>query len=214
MQFVPIKRAPRKTPMIVSGLAHLALAGLLLWLVVLARSRPVLLAPPIAGNTQPVRVQAVTLPPAKGAQLTLAQKKPRHAARKPQPPPGAGDKEGVAAIRAEARRETLALVQNFKFRTTYGFSPFPRYELPLQISGALPVISPDELPPRYEQYLIVEITIDSKGEVVDARLTAGQADPKVTNKVLAAVRQFKYRPATREGAPIPSQTDLVVHIPT
>jgi TonB family protein len=213
MQFVPIKRAPRKTPMIVSGLAHLALAALLLWLVALARSRPVLIAPPIAGNVQPVRVQAVTLPPAKGAQLALAQKKPRHAARKPQPP-GAGDKEGVAAIRAEARRETLALVQNFKFRTTYGFSPFPRYELPLQISGALPVISPDELPPRYEQYLIVEITIDSKGEVVDARLTAGQADPKVTNKVLAAVRQFKYRPATREGAPIPSQTDLVVHIPT
>ena len=200
--------------MVVSALAHLVLAGLLLWLVVLARSRPILVAPPIAGNVQPVRMQAVALPPAKGARLALAQKKARHAARKPQPPPGTGSKEGVAAIRAEAQRETAALVQNFKFRTTYGFSPFPRYELPLQISGALPVISPDELPPRYEQYLIVEITIDSNGEVVDARLTAGQADPKVTNKVLAAVRQFKYRPATREGAPIPSQTDLVVHIPT
>jgi TonB family protein len=76
------------------------------------------------------------------------------------------------------------------------------------------VITADELPPRFEQYLIVEVTIDSEGRVADARLTAGEADARIVSKVLAAVRQFKYRPATREGIPIPSQCDIPVHIPT
>ena len=200
--------------MVLSAAGHLAVAALVGWLIVLQHSRPVLVVPPIVGNVQALHVEPVTLPPARGARLELAQKKARHVTRKPQPPPGVGDKEGVAAIRAEARRQTAALVQNFKFRTVYGFSPFHRYELPLQISGDMPVITADELPPRFEQYLVIEVTIDNQGKVVDARLTTGQVDPKITTKVLAAIRQFKYRPATREGAPIPCQTDLVIHIPT
>ena len=121
---------------------------------------------------------------------------------------------GVAAVRALAKRETVGLVNNFKFRTIYGFSPRPKYELPVQTSGQYPIVSSDELPPRFEQYLIVEITIDSEGRVIDARITAGEVEKKIATKVLAAVRQFKYRPATKEGIPIPSQTDLVIHIPT
>ncbi len=199
--------------MVLSAIAHLAIGMLIAGLVVLERSRPVIVSPVRTESVQALSIDRVTLPPAKGAQVAVPQKKARAVARK-MPAIGDGSKEGVAAIRAEARRQTVALVQNFKFRTVYGFSPFPRYELPFQISGEMPVISAEELPPRFEQYLIVEVTIDNQGKVVDARLTAGQADPKITDKVLVAIRQFKYRPATREGAPIPTQTDIVVHIPT
>jgi TonB family protein len=62
--------------------------------------------------------------------------------------------------------------------------------------------------------VIVEVTIDSQGSVADARITAGEVDNKIASTLLSAIRQFKYRPATREGVPIPSQCDLVIHIPT
>jgi TonB family protein len=199
--------------MLLSLLAHGAFAVLLALLVVFERSRPVIIPPVTGGKVQSARLEPLTLPPAKGSPLQLPQKSARRVRKKVQPP-GEGTAEGVAALRAKAKQETAALMQNFKFRTIYGFSSYPRYELPFRISGDLPVITPDELPPRFEQYLIIEITIDSDGRVADARLTAGEADARIVSKVLAAIRQFKYRPATREGVPIPSQEDIPVHIPT
>jgi TonB family protein len=78
----------------------------------------------------------------------------------------------------------------------------------------LPVISADELPPRFEQYITVEVTIDVDGRVADARIVGGEAPPAVQQRLLSAVREFKYTPARRDGTPIPSQLDLVVHIPS
>jgi TonB family protein len=199
--------------MLLSVLAHGAFAVLLALFIVFQRSRPVIVPPVTAGKVQATRLEPVILPPTKGSPLELPQKSARRIRKKVQAP-GEGTAEGVAALRAKAKQETAALMQNFKFRTIYGFSSYPRYELPFRISGELPVITADELPPRFEQYLIVEVTIDSEGRVADARLTAGEADARIISKVLAAVRQFKYRPATREGVPIPSQCDIPVHIPT
>jgi TonB family protein len=214
VQFAPVDRAIRVMPFLWSALAHAVLALLLLLLIVVQRSRPVMVPSPKAERAEMVRVEQVVAPSASGGlSVPNAQKKTKRSGGKIRP----SDREsamGVAAIRERARRETVAIVQNFKFRTTYGFSPNPKYELPVQTSGKYPAISPDELPPRYEQYLIVEITIDSDGRVIDARITAGETDTRVASKVLSAVRQFKYRPATKEGIPIPSQTDLVIHIPT
>jgi TonB family protein len=121
---------------------------------------------------------------------------------------------GVEALREQASRETKALIQDFKFRTTYGFSPLPRYELAFQISGEIPPISAEQLPPHFEQLVVVEVTISTEGRVADARIVAGIVDEKIQQTLLAAIREFKYRPATREGIPVPSQCDLVIHIPT
>jgi len=95
----------------------------------------------------------------------------------------------------------------------YGFSP-GNYQLAVQISGVVPVISAAELPPRFEQYLIVEVTIDIDGRVADARFVNGMATPKIGETLLSAVREFKYIPAKRDGSPIPCQVDLVIHIPS
>jgi TonB family protein len=70
------------------------------------------------------------------------------------------------------------------------------------------------LPPHYEQLVIVEITIDVDGSVAQARIVSGSVDPKIQHKLLSAILGFKYSPAKRGGTPIPSQLDLVVHVPS
>ena len=124
-----------------------------------------------------------------------------------------GENGTVEMIREHAKRETAGLMLNIKQRLTYGI-PLTDYQLAVQTAGKVPFISPDELPPRYEQYLVVEITVDTDGSVADARLVTGQVDQKVQEKLLAAIREFKYTPAKHNGAPIPSQLDLVVHVPS
>jgi hypothetical protein len=122
--------------------------------------------------------------------------------------------DSVEVIRTKAKKYTAALVENFKFRTTYGFKPNDDYSLAVQTGGAPPQIPPDDLPPRFEQYLVVEITISIDGKVVDARITAGLVDSKIQDRVLAAIREYKYIPAKHNGSPIASQVDLVVHVPS
>jgi TonB family protein len=125
----------------------------------------------------------------------------------------AGDAAGVEIIRAHAKQATAGLMMGIKQRLIYGFSTI-HYDLAVQTSGVIPTISADELPPRFEQYLIVEVTINIDGRVADARLTSGMATPKVEQTLLSAIREFKYIPAKRDGTPIPCQIDLVIHIPS
>ena len=124
-----------------------------------------------------------------------------------------GENGTVEMIREHAKRETAGLMLSIKQRLTYGI-PLTDYQLAVQTAGKVPIIAADELPPRYEQYLVVEITVDIDGSVADARLVTGQVDQKVQEKLLAAIREFKYTPAKHNGAPIPSQLDLVVHVPS
>lgn len=125
-----------------------------------------------------------------------------------------GDSDSVEVIRAKAKRATAGLLQNFKFRTTYGFMPNDEYSLPIHTGGDPPQVAASDLPPRFEQYLIVEATINIDGKVVDARIITGLVEQKIQDKVLAAVREFKYIPAKHNGSPIPSQVDIVVHVPS
>ncbi len=121
--------------------------------------------------------------------------------------------DSVEVIRQKAIKTTAALVQNFKFRITYGVRS-DEYSLAVQTGGAPPQISADDLPPRFEQYLVVEATISIDGNVVDARLITGIVDQKIQNRVLAAIREYKYIPAKHNGSPIPSQIDIVIHVPS
>jgi TonB family protein len=121
--------------------------------------------------------------------------------------------DGAAILREHAKQATAAIMTSIKFRQIYGFSPI-EYDLPSRKSGELPVISAADLPPRFQQYVIVEVTIDVDGRVADARVTTGTVPPTIERTLLSAIREFKYNPAKREGTPIPSQLDIVVHVPT
>lgn len=214
-RFVRGDIVPGARALSVSVAAHciilVALALLLAW----QRAAPVIVFPE---RRQLARgsPRAVYLPPvAKSPRLPLAQKNASRRPRKARETQTESTALGLTGerLRERAKLETQAFIQNFKFHAIYGFSPF-KYELAFQISGQIPTISPAELPPRFEQYVIVEVTIDADGRVADARITAGDVAPTIQQRLLSAIREFKYRPATREGIPVPSQCDLVIHIPT
>ncbi len=127
--------------------------------------------------------------------------------------PAVADGTALGVLRANAKQATAGLMLGMKQRLIYGFST-NHYDLAVQTSGVIPNISPDDLPSRFEQYLIVEVTIDTDGRVADARFTTGMATPKIQETLLSAIKEFKYIPAKRDGTPIPCQVDIVIHIPS
>jgi TonB family protein len=132
----------------------------------------------------------------------------------PPEPGSAAPDSATQALRQEAKKETAEITQDLKFRQIYGFSLKHKYGLPSHAAGELPYISSNEVPPHFEQYVIVEVTIDVDGHVADARVVTGIVPRAIEEKLLSAIHEFKYSPATRDGVPIPSQLDVVVHVPS
>lgn len=88
-----------------------------------------------------------------------------------------------------------------------------------EVKPALPVVFADprisrwELPNGLQGDVIVEITINEQGAVVDERLLQGLGHG-IDERVIAAVRDWHFRPATRNGVPVPSKHDVHFHFPT
>jgi periplasmic protein TonB len=88
-----------------------------------------------------------------------------------------------------------------------------------EIKPALPVAFPDlkislsELPGGVQGKVIVEVTIDAQGMVVEERLLQGLGHG-VDERVIAVLRNWRFRPATRNGLPIPSKQDVVFPFPS
>jgi TonB family protein len=79
----------------------------------------------------------------------------------------------------------------------------------LPAATADPVAYPWELPPS-EGNVVVEITIDERGEII--RKTVLQSlGPKLDETVLAALEQWHFHPATRNGVAIASKQDAIFH---
>ena len=209
--FVPNYTVPRVSVFSLSVLAHLVILAIL----VFRHATAAHIVP-----TKYEMVQAVSGPaqvayaPPKGAPRPSPFHQPHSKKKARVPNPSVeGDAAGVEIIRAHAKQATAGLMMGIKQRLIYGFSTI-NYQLAVQTSGVIPTISADDLPPRFEQYLVVEVTIDIDGRVADARLTTGMATPKIQQTLLSAIREFKYIPAKRDGTPIPCQIDLVIHIPS
>jgi len=212
--FVPTDPVPRRSAAILSVVAHLVL---LVWIAVPRH------APKVLKVTQRYAVQRISPAGPLVLRSSNAQAAPSHAhvfsahrftlpKRLPESE-GAGTDAATEILREHAKQATAAIVTDLKQRQYFGFSP-NHIEIPSWKSGELPSISAAEVPPHFEQLLIVEITIDVDGRVADARIVSGLVDATIQKKLLAAIREFKYSPAKRRGTPIPSQLDLVIHVPT
>ena len=118
------------------------------------------------------------------------------------------------ALQRDAKRYSAAMMNGLKFQEIYGFYPGHKFQLPVRQSGEIPHISRDQVPPHYEQIVLVDITIDTEGKVADARIVAGLVDRSIQQTLLAAVREFKYAPATRDDVPIPSEVEIVIPVPS
>lgn len=87
----------------------------------------------------------------------------------------------------------------------------------LEVRPALPIVSPDpvigsELLDGMTGDEIIEITIDEQGNIVTTRVLQSLG-PQVDQRVLAALLQWHFSPATRNGVPIPSKQDVHYHLP-
>lgn len=80
----------------------------------------------------------------------------------------------------------------------------------LPVATFEPAVDPSSLAGIAEGNCIVEITIDETGAVV-AQSVVQSMGPAIDQAVLVAVSHWHFRPATRDGVPIPSKQDVVYH---
>ena len=81
---------------------------------------------------------------------------------------------------------------------------------------ALPVVFPDiprsEIPPDAQGNVAVEIVIDVEGNVVEARVVESLG-ALIDAAAVRTLRQWHFRPATRNGVPIASKQLAYFHLP-
>jgi TonB family protein len=93
------------------------------------------------------------------------------------------------------------------------------YESGPEVRPAIPTVFPDppisrsEIPPGVQGDVIVEVTIDSTGRVIETKLLKA-IGYGIEEKVIDAVQRWRFRPATRDGTPIPSKKDVHYHFPS
>jgi TonB family protein len=73
-----------------------------------------------------------------------------------------------------------------------------------------PLVSADDLRGGAEGNVVIEITIDEAGNIV-SKTVVQSLGPAIDGKVLFALENWHFRPATRDGVPIPSKQDVVYH---
>jgi len=77
----------------------------------------------------------------------------------------------------------------------------------LPIATSDPVVYPWQLP-TYGGNEVIEISIDERGEIVKKTVLVSLG-PDIDTKCLAALENWHFQPATRNGAPIPSKQDAI-----
>ena len=88
-----------------------------------------------------------------------------------------------------------------------------------EVRPALPMVFPDppvrrsEIPNGVAGSVIVEVTIDAQGNVIDTRLLQGLGYG-IEEKVIATLHNWRFRPATKDGVPIPSKQDVYFRFPS
>lgn len=76
-----------------------------------------------------------------------------------------------------------------------------------------PVVGRSQLPDGVQGDVVVEVTIDTAGNITDKRIIKALGYG-VEEKVLAALADWRFHPATQDGVPIPSQQYVYFHFPS
>jgi len=83
----------------------------------------------------------------------------------------------------------------------------------IRIAGSEPYVDRDDLQGVQAGNEVIEIVIDEQGNIVSHTVLASLG-PVADNKVLAALQNWRFRPATKNGIPIPSKQDVEYFFPT
>ncbi|HZP22777.1 MAG TPA: TonB family protein [Terriglobales bacterium] len=132
--------------------------------------------------------------------------------------------KAAAPKKVEARREQPAMTApDAPDETARGGSPFGRVPgspwTGNEVVPAFPVVYPDppvssaDVPAGVHGDVVVEVTIDSQGNVIDTRLLQG-IGYGIEQKVLAVLPRWRFHPAMRDGVTIASQHIVHFHYPS
>jgi TonB family protein len=155
-----------------------------------------------------------------GAEKAVAvPDKPRLSLRASAPKPPQIAKPISAVRENDNTIETAQLAETARGGSLYGAripgAPLTGHE----IIPALPQVFPDpavsraDLPSGVQGDVIVEVTIDEQGNVVETRLIRG-IGYGIEDRVLATLRQWHFRPASKDGVTIASQHIVTFHYPS
>ncbi len=146
--------------------------------------------------------------PPKQAHLTWRQT-PKNAKKPRQQPPVSkveSDTEITAALEPNERPAGSPYGSLY-----YGKATGPEVRPALPIVARDPAIGSD-LTREITGDVVVEVTIDEQGKIIELKLIQSLSQP-IDQLVLAAVSQWQFLPATRNGTPIASKQDVYYHFP-
>ena len=148
-----------------------------------------------------------------------APQKPSLALRAALPKPPSAAKPWPVVRENEKGTDSAKLDESARAGALYGSrvpgAPLTGHE----IVPALPQVFPDpavtraDLPPGVQGDVIVEVTIDEQGNVVETKLIRG-IGYGIEDRVLATLRQWHFRPASKDGTTIASQHIVTFHYPS
>ncbi len=152
-------------------------------------------APTVPASSSPTRPAAPPLP-------TPFRAPPRRSSPAPQPP------------HAKPRRPTPAASPNSTAdpTTATGNDALGQGNVSIAFASFFPRPKPDLSPYAAGAAgdVILDITITADGKVTDIKLTQSLS-PAIDQTVIATVRQWTFRPATKDGQPITSEQELHFH---
>ena len=88
-----------------------------------------------------------------------------------------------------------------------------------EVKLAFPLVFPDppiprsELPQGLQGDVIVEVTIDAQGQVVETKVLQAIGHG-LDEKILSTLRTWRFTPATLDGVPVASKHDVHFHFPS
>jgi TonB family protein len=82
----------------------------------------------------------------------------------------------------------------------------------IRVSGSEPRVFPWDLANIAEGNIVVEVTIDEQGRIIN-KIVLQSLSPTIDQKVLAALEDWHFIPAMRDGEAIPSKQDVYYHYP-
>ncbi len=95
---------------------------------------------------------------------------------------------------------------------SYGQSDGFEVRPAIRVSGSEPAVNEFDLAGAKEGNIIVEVTIDEQGEITQ-KTVLQSLNPAIDRKVLAALEDWHFLPALRDGDAISSKQDVYYHFP-
>ncbi|MCU1286544.1 MAG: TonB-like protein [Acidobacteriales bacterium] len=189
--------------------AHVILLALLLWQPSSVIKPRIVMKGDRGSSMVLVYVPSHTLPRQPESQAHSAVDPPRQKSRKL----AAVNKAPVAQQESEGSTAKTTLAGTPYGSQSQGLTYGPEVRPALPVSGDRPSVASSELPQGVHGDVIVEITIDIRGNVVESKLLKS-IGYGIDQKVLATLQNWRFTPATKDGVPIPSQQDVYFHFPS